>query len=557
MTLPLPCTLKGRKGRYQVASKLTDGGMSTVYLGKSSRGQAVVVKEASGPDLEQADERLRIEADILKALASPGHPRVVRYLDEGTNLGPFCLVEEKLEGDTLSERYRDKAADVDTATRYILQLLEALAYLHGRNVIHRDVKPNNIILDVNREVVLIDFGAAKKELHQFVGSGLHEERLRTSSRDRDPRCGTVPLETSREGREGPERTVLDRGLGKPEWHRDVARWRQDVSTDSRVQTPGAHRWRRRRPGVQAGERPVHDDRLQRWPTTQGVLSMARKIVENRGSTGAADTVIRSPRRRLGFASNVGKVRPVDEDSLLAMEVQTAYLSEPRTRLLLMVADGMGGHRRGDVASRTAVRAVARTILPLLTTPEDIPQGTYDQELRAAVDQANKAIFAEAARNPECAGMGTTLSLGIVDGRDLYVANVGDSRAYIINEREIFQVTRDHSLVQEMVDRGELSPEEARHHPRKNVITMALGVYEEVTPDIGCLTTEPGDMVLVCCDGLINHVEDEDIQRVVMGASDPQTACEILVALANKGGGTDNISVIVARTQPLSRTCSDV
>src|SRR5205823_5558459 len=89
-----------------------------------------------------------------------------------------------------------------------------------------------------------------------------------------------------------------------------------------------------------------------WPTTQGVLSMARKIVENRGSTGAADTVIRSPRRRLGFASNVGKVRPVDEDSLLAMEIQTAYLSEPRTRLLLMVADGMGGHRRGDVASRS-------------------------------------------------------------------------------------------------------------------------------------------------------------------------------------------------------------
>src|SRR6059058_4330205 len=98
MTLPLPCTLKGRKGRYQVASKLTDGGMSTVYLGKSSRGQAVVVKEASGPDLEQADERLRIEADILKALASPGHPRVVRYVDEGTNLGPFCLVEEARGG---------------------------------------------------------------------------------------------------------------------------------------------------------------------------------------------------------------------------------------------------------------------------------------------------------------------------------------------------------------------------------------------------------------------------------------------------------------------------
>jgi len=217
----------------------------------------------------------------------------------------------------------------------------------------------------------------------------------------------------------------------------------------------------------------------------------------------------------------------------------------------MVADGMGGHRRGDVASRIAVRAVARTLLPLLTSEDNLPRATYDQELRSAVANANHAIFSEVQQHPEFEGMGTTLSLAVVDGPNLFVANVGDSRTYIINAREIFQVTRDHSLVQELIDRGELRPEEARHHPRKNVITMALGVYEEVTPDIGCLTTEPGDMVMVCCDGLINHVEDEDIHRVVVEASDPQTACEILVALANKGGGTDNISVIVARAQPLS------
>ncbi|HEX9340981.1 MAG TPA: FHA domain-containing serine/threonine-protein kinase [Thermoplasmata archaeon] len=171
MTLSLPCTLKGRKGRYQVVSKLTDGGMSTIYLGKSPRGQPVVVKEASGTDLAQSQERLRIEAQILKSLSSPGHPRVVRYIDEGTNLGPFCLVEEQLEGDTLAERFRDTPADPATATRCVLQLLEALSYLHARNVIHRDVKPKNIILDARREVVLLDFGAAKKEFHQFTGSG--------------------------------------------------------------------------------------------------------------------------------------------------------------------------------------------------------------------------------------------------------------------------------------------------------------------------------------------------------------------------------------------------
>src|SRR5438445_11453440 len=127
--------------------------MPTVYAGKSSRGQAIVVKEASGPDLEQAQERLRIEADILRALGSPGHPRVVRYLDEGNNLGPFCLVEEQLEGEPLAERFRDKPADAASATRYAPQFREAPASLHGRNAIHPNGKPKNILLDAQREVM--------------------------------------------------------------------------------------------------------------------------------------------------------------------------------------------------------------------------------------------------------------------------------------------------------------------------------------------------------------------------------------------------------------------
>ena len=283
------------------------------------------------------------------------------------------------------------------------------------------------------------------------------------------------------------------------------------------------------------------------------MRMTRNANGKEVSARMSDTIIRSPRGEVGFASNVGRVRPVDEDSILAVELRMAFLSEPRTRLLLMVADGMGGHNRGEVASRIAIQTVARSLLPVLTSEEDIPRATYYRVLGAAVARANQAIFLEAERHPEYEGMGTTLSLAVADGRSLHVANAGDSRVYIVNEREIFQVTRDHSLVQEMVDRGELRPEEAKHHPRKNVITMALGVYEEVTPDIGCLTMEPGDSVLLCCDGLINHVEDEDIHRVVVETSDPQRACEILVGLANRGGGTDNISVIIARAPPLSRT----
>ena len=274
--------------------------------------------------------------------------------------------------------------------------------------------------------------------------------------------------------------------------------------------------------------------------------MSRKAARSEQVAGMKDTIIRSRHRRPGFATNIGRVRRVDEDSIIAMDVRTAYMSEPRTRLLLMVADGMGGHRRGDVASRIAVQTVVSTLLPILTSEMDIPRANYHRGFQAAVADANQAILAEAQQYPEYEGMGTTLALVVADGPNLHVANVGDSRVYTVNDQEIRQVTRDHSLVQEMVDRGELSPEEARHHPKKNVITMVLGYYGEVTPDIGCLTVEPGEMVLLCCDGLTNHVEDHEIQRVVTETRDPQQACDILVALANKGGGTDNISVLLAQ-----------
>ena len=273
--------------------------------------------------------------------------------------------------------------------------------------------------------------------------------------------------------------------------------------------------------------------------------MKRKHESNEKSAEMKTPITRSRHRKVGFATSVGKVRRVDEDSILAMDVGTAFLSEARSRLLLIVADGMGGHRRGDVASRIAVQTTQTTLLPLLTSKDDIAPATYYRELQAAFANANRAILEEAKKSPDYEGMGTTLSIAVADGHDLHVANVGDSRVYIVNDQEICQVSRDHSLVQEMVDRGEIRPEEARHHPKKNVITRVVGYYGEVTPDIGFLKVVPGDMVLLCCDGLTNHVEDFQIQRVVAEASDPQQACEMLVAMANEDGGTDNISVILA------------
>src|SRR6059036_717955 len=204
--------------------------------------------------------------------------------------------------------------------------------------------------------------------------------------------------------------------------------------------------------------------------------MKRTYTGTRKAAPMGATVIRPRHRRPGFATNIGRVRRVDEDSIVALDVRTAYLSNERTRLLLMVADGMGGHSRGDVASRLAAQAVVGAMLPLLTSDEEVPTATYHRGIQTAVALANQTILAYAQARPECEGMGTTVSLVVADGNNLHIANVGDSRVYLSNDQEICQGTRDHSMVQEMVDRGEITPEEARRHPKKNVITRVVGYY---------------------------------------------------------------------------------
>jgi protein phosphatase len=148
-------------------------------------------------------------------------------------------------------------------------------------------------------------------------------------------------------------------------------------------------------------------------------------------------------------------------------------------------------------------------------------------------------------------MGTTLTIAVIDGQMLLAGHVGDSRAYLINDKEIVQITKDHSLVQEMVEKGEITAQQARTHPRRNVITRVVGYYGKVEPDVVKWSLEEGDRVLVCCDGLIIHLTDEEIKQTVLQNPDPQQAAAKLIALANQRGGQDNISVIIATTRGIS------
>jgi protein phosphatase len=252
-----------------------------------------------------------------------------------------------------------------------------------------------------------------------------------------------------------------------------------------------------------------------------------------------------PERRIGFSTHIGRLRGKDEDSVIAAEVTSMYESMARKRILLLIADGMGGQEGGEIASRIGASVTANSILEMLATGDKIESSTYHEAFSQAVQHANKEILDLTLNRTQFSGMGTTVSLAVIDGNYLHVAHVGDSRVYVINQRTIKQVTKDHSYVQTLVDLGRITVEQARNHPQKNIVTKVLGYYGEIQPDLTSLPLSDEDHILVCCDGLTFHVGDEEIKQIVLRNSNPQNACDELVSLANERGGFDNISLALA------------
>ena len=244
-------------------------------------------------------------------------------------------------------------------------------------------------------------------------------------------------------------------------------------------------------------------------------------------------------RTIGMLTDVGKVRTIDEDSILAADLSFGVNSESSKFLLLAVADGMGGHAKGEEASKIALNAIARTVIPELFN--DTP---FTELLEKGIQNANQDILDYTAKYPESSGMGTTSVCAVVKGNEVHLANVGDSRAYVISDDEIRGVTKDHSYVQALVDEGKITQAEAREHPKKNIITKAVGISPSVEADKLKLTLDSDESLLLCCDGVIAHLTDEDIHKIINDSPDPQSACQKIVDTANERGGSDNISLII-------------
>jgi protein phosphatase len=248
-------------------------------------------------------------------------------------------------------------------------------------------------------------------------------------------------------------------------------------------------------------------------------------------------------RKIGMLTDVGQVRTVDEDSILAADLSFGVNSESSKFLLLAVADGMGGHAKGEEASKIALNAIARAVIPdlLNNTP-------FTKILEKGIQNANQDILDYTAKNPEASGMGTTSVCAVVKDNQIHLANVGDSRAYRVSDDEICRVTKDHSYVQALIDEDEITEEQAREHPRKNEITRAVGIMPSIEVDTMKLTLDSDESLLLCCDGVIAHLSDDDIHKIIRDSPDPQTACQEIVDLANERGGSDNISLIILSSE---------
>jgi protein phosphatase len=220
-------------------------------------------------------------------------------------------------------------------------------------------------------------------------------------------------------------------------------------------------------------------------------------------------------------SHTGFVRGNNED---------AFLVDPG-HALFAVADGVGGHRGGEVASRTAIEALRAAV-------------ASGRSVQDAITSANEAVIERARADAELTGMGTTMTAMVVADGQVLIGHVGDSRAYLLHDGALSRVTEDHSLVEELVREGRLTPEQAESHPRRNIVTRALGLDEPVEVDVYPLDVVQGDRIILCSDGLTTMVRERDIERIARGEPDPQRAAEQLVDAANDAGGEDNTSVVV-------------
>lgn len=460
-------------------------------------------------------------------LRSVSYPTVVKALDIFKQTGRAYLVIEQLEGRDLAFLLRSGAdISVQRSLDWMIQLCQALSQLHRRQILHLDVQPRYVVIAPDGQRVRL--------------TGFH-------------RAALVPIKERAEATPGyspPEQFgYLD---GTVDERADIyalgSLWHYLLTGNTPESYWAIEEERFNLPDISAFRPDVHPqierivrqmlqvDPIERYPTIAAVKADLLTLINN-------------PIRKVGSCSDVGMVRKTNEDSLAMFELAFTTQSHRSGLGLLVCADGMGGVNAGEVASALAVDEVTSHVQNSLANFAEAvadPAAEIRNHLQQAIKNANTRVYETGRYNAELSGMGTTVTAALIFGQNVFVAHVGDSRCYVISKEGIDKVSRDHSLVGRLVEIGQITPEQATKHPQRNLIYRSLGTYPNVEVDLYQRPLKIGDWLLLCSDGLTGHLGDEELQSIVLSATDPHQAAQRLVNLANQRGGEDNITVILVQ-----------
>ncbi len=242
---------------------------------------------------------------------------------------------------------------------------------------------------------------------------------------------------------------------------------------------------------------------------------------------------------IGVKTSKGKIREINQDSY--------YISDDENCPLFIIADGMGGHKAGEIASRMAVEIISSSFLDQIKcSSSEMDDDSIINAIRNSIYKANDEIYRKSSEVEEYSGMGTTVTMAYENNGKFFIGHVGDSRAYLLRDNQLWQMTKDHSLVEELIKNGSITREEARFHPQKNIITRALGIDKEVEIDLIVKEKLKDDILILCTDGLTNMLNDDEIKELLISSDNMQKACDFMVQLSNEKGGLDNISVVAVK-----------
>lgn len=465
--------------------------------------------------------------DEFAILRSVSYPTVVKAVDIFQENDRSYLIIEQLEGRDLGFFLTREKVSVQQSCDWMIQLCQSISQLHRKKIVHLDLQPRYIVVTYDKQRVrLTGFSRAQQ----------------------------LPVLTPI--------SDITQGYSAPELYED-SEW--DIDERADIYSLGVIWYQ-----LLTGNDPTKQFITSKFdfPELNYYLPNINPQLDRIVST----AIKKQPRHRFnsidemkiailelmanspihsGYCTDVGVVREANEDSYFVQEWNYVSQTSKNSYGIFIVADGMGGAKAGELASALATKETANVInkhFEKLQEKEDIDVGNI---FEIGIKKANSIIYNTAKRNPEYSGMGTTITGVIIYKGQAYFGHVGDSRAYLINNDGIDKITRDHSLVGRLLELGQITEEEAEVHPQRNLIYRSLGSYPNVEVDLYQRQFRPGDRILLCSDGLLEHVKDDEIYQIVKESNNLTSACHHLINLANIRGGEDNTTIIIIEMEPIN------